>query len=81
VPNEAIGTTQNFCYNFTMQQQDTIAPSRFIGTFRRFGLVGPVYQVLAELPGVTKFMRVRVVETGEELDYPLTQIIDDPREG
>ena len=62
-------------------QQETITPQRFIGTFRRFGLVGLVYEVISALPGHDQMMRVRVIETGEEVDSPLTQIIDDPREG
>ena len=62
-------------------QQETITPQRFIGTFRRFGPVGPVYEVIGALPGRDQLMRVRVIETGEEVEYPLTQIIDDPREG
>jgi hypothetical protein len=26
-------------------------------------------------------MRIRVLETGEELDYPLTDLLEDPAEG
>jgi hypothetical protein len=54
-----------------------------IGTWRRFGSAGPVYQIVAagpELPNCDQLMRVRVVETGEELDYRLLEIMDDPRE-
>jgi len=58
-------------------------PSRLIGTWRRFGPTGPVYEILSttrELPGGDVLMRIRVVETGEELDYKLTDILDDPSE-
>jgi hypothetical protein len=58
-------------------------PGNLIGTWRRFGAVGPVYEIIAsgdELPGGDRRMRVRVVETGEELDYRLAEILDDPRE-
>jgi hypothetical protein len=58
-------------------------PANLIGTWRRFGSVGPVYEIIAsgdELPGVDRLMRVRVVETGEELDYRLVEILDHPRE-
>ncbi len=58
-------------------------PRSLIGSWRRFGAVGPVYEIV----GVTEpkaadrpRMRVRVLETGEELDYPLAEILDDPRE-
>jgi len=54
-----------------------------VGTWRRFGQVGPVYEVIAEgpaLPNGDRVMRVRVIETGEEVDYRLTEILDDPKE-
>ena len=54
-----------------------------VGSWRRFGVVGPVYQVIGEgsgLPNGDRLMRIRVVETGEELDYQLTKVLDDPRE-
>ena len=58
-------------------------PASIVGTWRRFGAVGPVYQVIgegAELPNGDRLMRVRVVGTGEEVDYRLTKVLDDPRE-
>ena len=58
-------------------------PANLIGTWRRFGAVGPVYEIIGsgdELPGGDRRMRVRVVETGEELDYRHAEILDDPRE-
>lgn len=60
-----------------MQKQE------IVGTWRRFGLVGPVYEILGEereLPDGDKLMKVRVVDTGEEVSYRLTDILDDPRE-
>jgi len=59
------------------------SPSSHIGTWRRFGQVGPVYEVIAEgsaLPDGDRLLRVRVIETGEEVDYRLTDLLDDPRE-
>ena len=58
-------------------------PANLVGTWRRFGSVGPVYEIIGagrELPGGDRLMRVRVVETGEEVDYRLAEILDDPRE-
>ncbi|MBV9758755.1 MAG: DUF5397 family protein [Alphaproteobacteria bacterium] len=60
-----------------------LQPQTLVGTWRRFGPVGPVYQIIAtgdELPDGDRNMRVRVVETGEEVDYRLTDILADPRE-
>jgi Family of unknown function (DUF5397) len=56
-------------------------PDPLVGTWRRFGTVGPVYEIVAtgnEGPDGDRMMRVRVVETGEELDYRVTHILEDP---
>ena len=58
-------------------------PEGIIGTWRRFGLVGPVYEIMGkecDLPDGDSLMRVRVVETGEEVECRLTDILDDPAE-
>ena len=58
-------------------------PERLVGTWRHFGAAGPVYEILAagnDLPEGGRRMRVRVVETGEELDYRFADILDDPLE-
>jgi len=47
-----------------------------VGTYRKFGAEGPAYQVLRKLDERT--VRVRVVETAEELDYPVQESLDDP---
>ena len=58
-------------------------PTNLVGTWRRFGAVGPVYEIIRageKLPDGDCLMRVRVVESGEEVDYRLTDILDDPKE-
>jgi hypothetical protein len=53
-----------------------------VGTWRRFGSVGPIYEIIAsgaELANGDRMMRIRVLESGEEVDYKLTDI-DDPKE-
>lgn len=53
------------------------------GRYRRFGLHGPVYEVLDDQPRLSArgpVVRVRVVESGEELDYRLESLIADPQE-
>lgn len=58
-------------------------PANLVGTWRRFGVVGPVYEIISakhELPDGDYLMRIRVVERGEEIDYRLTDILDDPGE-
>jgi Family of unknown function (DUF5397) len=58
-------------------------PQLLVGTWRRFGRTGPVYEILAQ-SGIaasgSQLLRIRVIESGEELDYPLDEILDDPRE-
>ena len=58
-------------------------PEDLIGTFRRFGPVGPVYQIVdtfRQLEDGDAMMKVRVIETGEEVEYRYTDILDDPKE-
>ena len=54
-----------------------------IGTWRRFGPVGPVYEVIgagdAQRDG-GRLMRIRVLETREEIEYRLVHILGDPEE-
>lgn len=52
-----------------------------IGTWRRFGETGPVYEIVGYGdPQATDdvVMRVRIVETDERLDYRLASILEDP---
>ncbi len=47
-----------------------------VATYRTFGEEGPVYQVLRRAGEAT--VRIVVVETGEDLDYPAEQALNDP---
>jgi len=53
-----------------------IAVGELVGTMRSFGEDGPVYQVLRSADG--EMLRIVVVETGETLDDPLAQVLEDP---
>ena len=58
-------------------------PSNLVETWRRFGAAGPVYEIVAAgkaLAEGDQLMRIRVVETGEEVDCRFTEILDDPVE-
>jgi hypothetical protein len=56
-------------------------PQSILGTWRRFGPTGPVYEIVEQRgSGPNPLMRIRVVESGEELDYPLAHILEDPQE-
>jgi len=47
-----------------------------IGTYRTFGEAGPVYEVVRKVDGAT--VHIVVVETGEELNYPAAEALNDP---
>ncbi len=60
-----------------------IEVQKLLGTWRRFGPVGPVYEIIGvgqedDVRG--RMMRIRVVESGEEADYRLADVLDDPKE-
>lgn len=59
-------------------------PEKLVGTFRRFGAVGPVYRVAGvrgpKSPADDLMMDIEVVETGERLDYSYWDILQDPVE-
>ena len=53
-------------------------PAVTIGMVRRFGPDGPVY-IVTGLRGENK-ARICVAETGEELDYDISNVFSDPGE-
>lgn len=54
-----------------------------VGTWRRFGDVGPVYEILGfdhrDADG-DWFMQIRVLESGEVVAYRLADVLADPTE-
>jgi len=59
------------------------APSQLNGTFRRFGSVGPVYEikeVIRQLDDGDWLLKVKIVQSGEEVEYRLNDALGDPRE-
>lgn len=57
--------------------------SALLGTIRRFGLVGPAYEIVGvgqALPNGDPQMRIHLLESGEALDYPVSAILSDPAE-
>lgn len=51
-----------------------------VGSFRRFGLFGPPYEVLGPGTSGDEKMRVRLLESGEETEYAVEHILADPIE-
>lgn len=54
-------------------------PDNLIGTFRRFRSGGPPYVVLA-VDAERETATIRVLDSGEELVYPLAKMADDDDE-
>jgi hypothetical protein len=54
-------------------------PPPVVGGFRRFGALGPVYEIM-RLDEARGQAHVRVVTSGEEIDYPLAQLLADPKD-
>jgi len=67
----------------TITRPFNVEPQALLGTWRRFGPIGPTYEIVGfahpDDNGNAR-MRIRVVESGEEVDYRLTEILDDPKE-
>jgi hypothetical protein len=58
-------------------------PEQLLNTYRRFGRFGPAYQVIGiirQLEGGDCLMKVHVVESEEDVEYPLSNILNDPAE-
>ena len=53
------------------------ATDDLVGSFRRFGSYGVVYEVLRIEDDQNAI--IRVVESGEEASYPIRQILADPK--
>jgi hypothetical protein len=58
-----------------------LEPESLVGTWRRFGAVGPAYQIVAlgkpTSDGTDRIIKIRLAETGEEADYTLNRAADD----
>ena len=58
-------------------------PKALIGTFRRFGPFGPAYEIIgvgSEEDAGDRWLRVRVLESGEVVNYRFSDIVHDSTE-
>ena len=65
----------------TSDRKMVVPLDSLVGTFRSFGHVGPVYEIIAvnePATGPQVTLKIRVIESGEQLDYPLSDALDDP---
>jgi hypothetical protein len=65
-------------------EADMVDMGVLVGSIRRFGLEGPPYEVVgpaAASPTGEPRMRVHLLESNEDVDYPVRDILADPVEG
>jgi hypothetical protein len=66
-----------------MLEAGMVDMSVLVGSIRRFGLEGPPYEVLGPA-AISKTgqarMMIKLLESGEEIDYGLDAIVNDPCE-
>jgi len=56
-----------------------VLPEDLVGEFRRIGPIGPVYEILGRQSASDETLApIRVLESGEECDYPIADIVHDP---
>lgn len=63
-------------------EPDMVDMGVLVGSIRRFGLVGPPYEVLGPAePSTTgeAQMRIHLIESGEEASYSVHEILRDPQ--
>ncbi len=54
-------------------------PAELVGTFRRIGNAGPVYEILGQhTQNGEALARILVIKSGEETDYPIDELLEDP---
>lgn len=61
---------------------EQVMANQITNDFRRFGRFGPVYQVMGMSRETEKgdlLMKIYVFETKEEIEYPFSNILQDPR--
>ncbi len=65
-----------------MQTSPPFPSPTLLGVFKTFGVFGPAYQVIdavRQLADGDWMMRVRLLETSEEVEYRYTHVLDDPK--
>lgn len=63
------------------QSQSSFPSPQMIGQFRTFGQFGPAYRVIKPILHTSTgewFLKIQVMETGEETEYPYNQAVNDP---
>ena len=64
------------CYNPRMKAVAEKQPSSLVGTVRRFGKNGVLYEVLRQVDDTS--VMIHVLDTHEETQYPIAAALRDP---
>jgi len=62
-------------------QTDYFPTPELLGQFRQFGELGPTYKIMTpvrQLDNQDWLLQIKVVESGEELEYKYSKIVNDP---
>lgn len=62
-------------------EADMVDMGLLVGSVRRFGLAGPPYEIIgpaAPSKAGEPQMRIHLLESGEDADYPVRDILADP---
>lgn len=65
-----------------MQTTTSFPSPKLLGAFKTFGVFGPAYQIVEpvrQLEDGDWMMRVRMLETNEEVEYRYTHALNDPK--
>ena len=65
-----------------MQPPPSVPSPSLMGTFKTVGVFGPAYQIVEpvrQLDDGDWLIRVRLLETGEEVEYRYTHVLNDPK--
>jgi hypothetical protein len=57
---------------------ERVSPQSFVGTVHRFGENGVLYEVVRPIDDSS--VMIRVLDTGEETEYPVSEVRSDPVE-
>lgn len=81
-----IGPAANLSRDPGRNDRAPVSPSNIqdvVGPWHRFAPVGPIHEIVGvgdARPEGGRLMRIRVLETSEEVDHRLVDVLDDPRE-
>ncbi len=62
-------------------QTNNFPTPELLGQFRQFGELGPTYKIMTpvrQLDNQDWLLQIKIIESGEELEYKYSKIVNDP---